>query len=155
MSGSTANDGAGLSRRAFAGLGAAAGVTAAMTVLPAVPAVAGPTRTTLLPLRAPRPRALAAPDAGLTYAQLDGFAFVNDSIGTPGEERIYQDNTGVQPVTANTRMSAALPIPTGSTIYQLNVAYQGGPIMEIWKRSLTTPVPFAPAFQKAAPTTGG
>jgi hypothetical protein len=155
MSEATPNErGHTMSRRTFAGLGVAAGATAAVAALPAVPALAGPPRVTPLVAGASRPQALGAPNPALTYMTLDAFAFFNDST-TGSNQRVYQDNTGVQPLNANERLSASLPIPSGSAIFQLNVAYQGEPIMEIWTRSMTTPVPYGPAFQKTAPLGGG
>jgi hypothetical protein len=145
-------NGAGLSRRAFAGLGAAAGATVAVAALPGVPAVAGPPAVTPAPEVALRPEALGAVNPALAYATLDAFAFFNDSTS---QTRIYQDATGVQPAMPNTRLSASLPIPSGSTIFQLNVAYQGQPIMEIWKRSMVKPMPYAPVFQESVPASGG
>jgi hypothetical protein len=143
-----------MSRRTFAGLGAAAGATAAIAGLQAVPALAGPPRVTPFVAGASAPLALGTPNPALTYMTLDAFAFFNDST-TGTNQRVYQDVTGVQPLNANERLSASLPIPSGSTIFQLNVAYQGQPIMEIWKRSMTTPVPYAPAFQQTVPAGGG
>jgi hypothetical protein len=155
MSESTADErGHVMSRRAFAGLGAVAGATAAMAAFPAVPALAGPPTVTPYVAGGLRPEALGTPNPALTYMTLDAFAFFNDST-TGTNQRVYQDNTGVQPLIANTRLSASLPIPTGSAISQLNVAYQGQPIMEIWKRSMTTPVPFGPIFQQSVPLGGG
>ena len=58
-------------------------------------------------------------------------------------------------MTANQRLSASLSLPPGSAIFQLNVAYQGQPIMEIWQRSMTTPTPYAPAFQQSPPAGSG
>jgi hypothetical protein len=141
------------SRRTFAGLGVAAGATAAVAALPGV-ALAGPARVTPITAAGLTPSALGVANPALTYLALDAFAFFNDST-TAGNARIYQDITGVQPLTVNTRLSAALPIPTGSSIHQLNVAYQGQPIMEIWKRSMTTPVPYGPVFQQTVPAGGG
>lgn len=140
-----------MSRRAFA---AAAGATTAIAALPGVPALAGPPSVTPIANGDFEPEALGTVNPALTYVMLDAFAFFNDStFGT--NTRVYQDITGVQPLNANERLSAALPIPCGSTIYQLNVAYQGQPIMEIWKRSMTTPTPYAPVFQQTVPAGGG
>ena len=139
-----------MSRRAFA---AAFGATAAIAALPGIPAVAAPPSVTPITSDV-EPDALGAVNPALTYLMLDAFAFFNDStFGNTG--RIYQDVTGVQPDIAANRLSAALPIPCGSVIYQLNVAYQGQPIMEIWKRSMTAPTPFGPTFQQTTPAGGG
>jgi hypothetical protein len=144
-----------LSRRTFAGLSAAAGATAAIATLPGVPAVAGPPTITPLAAGTLRPEALGTLNPALTYMTLDAFAFFNDST-TEMHQRVYQDTTGVNPLTFPERLSASLPIPTGSTIFQLNVAYQHAPIMEIWKRSLANPnPPFAPSFQQTVPLGAG
>jgi hypothetical protein len=134
-----------MSRRAFA---AAFGATAAIAALPGVPAVAGPPTVTPIEPDADQPDALGLVNPALTYVMLDAFAFFPDN---PATGRIYQDITGVQPSQVNTRLSAALPIPCGSTIYQINVAYQVQPIMEIWKRSMTSPTPYGPVFQANPP----
>jgi hypothetical protein len=151
MSDETTSERATLSRRAFAGLGVAAGATAAIATVTGVPALAGPPRITPIATGASLPQALGPVNPALTYMPIDAFAFLTDTLAP----RVYQDITGVQPLTPPARMSASLPIPTGSTIFQLNVAYQGQPIMEIWKRSMTTPVPYAPAFQQTVPAGGG
>jgi hypothetical protein len=140
-----------MSRRAFA---AAAGATAAFATLPGVPVLAGPPTVTPIGGGAVSAEALGAVDPGLTYLMLDAFAFLNDSTFPP-HTRVYKDITGVQPLNPNERLSAALPIPCGSTIYQLNIAYQGRPIIEIWKRSLTTPTPYSPSFQQTVPAGPG
>jgi hypothetical protein len=154
MSDETTNERGLLSRRAFA---AAAGAATAIAALPGVPAVAGPTAITPITTDTSDEfgtQALGAVNPALTYVMLDAFAFFNDSTnGT--NTRIYQDITGVQPLLANERLSAALPIPCGSTIHQLNVAYQGQPILEIWKRSMTAPTPYAPVFQQTVPAGSG
>jgi len=140
-----------MSRRAFA---AAAGAATAIAALPGVPALAGPPRETPVAGGEFEAQALGGVNPALTYVMLDAFAFFNESTsGT--STRLYQDVTGVQPSVANQRLGAALPIPCGSTIYQLNVAYQGQPIMEIWKRSMTTPTPYNPSFQQTVPAGGG
>jgi hypothetical protein len=143
-------DGGRISRRAFAGLGAAAGATVAVAALPGVPAVAGP--PPVAPAASLHPEELGKANPALTYATLDAFAFFPDG---KAEQRIYQDITGVQPATANTRLSASLPVPSGSTIFQLNVAYQGQPLMEIWKRSMVDPTMYSPLFQQTVPMSAG
>src|SRR6266508_915313 len=154
MSEQTSNEHGGMSRRTFTGLGAAAGVTAAISVLPGVPALAGPPRVTPLASGELAQKALGPVNPALTYPTLDAFAFFNDST-IPPNARVYQDITGVQPLNPSERLSASLPIPGGSTIFQLNVAYQGQPIMEIWKRSMVTPTPYGPSFQQTVPAGGG
>jgi len=156
MSQEIANERVTISRRAFAGLGAAAGAAAAVAALPGMPAAHASTRSATLVGAQTSPSALGAVNPALTYLPLDAFAFETDAtFDGGGNGRVYQDNTGVQPITPARRMSASLPVPTGSTIHQLNVAYQGSPIMEIWKRSMVTPVPYAPAFQQTAVVGGG
>jgi hypothetical protein len=160
MSQEPADTRGGLSRRAFTGLGLAAGATAAaVAALPGVPALAGPPTVTPVAAGALQPDALGAANPALTYLTLDAFAFFNDSTIitplNPAGQRVYQDATGVQPLAPNDRLSASLPIPSGSSIFQLNVAYQQQPIVEIWKRSMVTPVPYAPVFQQSVPMGSG
>jgi hypothetical protein len=159
MSHDSAGTAGGLTRRAFTGLGLAAGATAAVAALPGVPALAGPPSVTPITAGALKPDALGAPNPALTYLTLDAFAFFNDSTViapmSAANQRVYQDATGVQPDAANERLSASLPIPSGSTIFQLNIAYQQQPIIEIWKRSLASPTPYAPVFQQSVPMGSG
>ena len=143
----TSNRRALISRRTFGGLGVVAGAAAAVASLPGA---AGAATATSSLLSTAQPQALGPADPSLTYLSLDAFAFFTDST-IDAQGRIYQDATGVQPSVVNTRLSAALPIPVGSTIHQLNVAYQQQPIMEIWKRSMVTPMPYAPVFQQSVP----
>src|SRR3954454_19270394 len=145
-----------ISRRTFAGLGAAAGAAAAGGALPGVPAAFARTRSAAVVGDEVSPSALGPVNPALTYLPLDAFAFETDAtFDGGGNGRVYQDITGVQPITPARHMSASLPIPAGSTLHQLNVAYQGSPIMEIWKRSMVTPVPYAPAFQQTTVVGGG
>jgi len=156
MSEEIANERVTISRRAFAGLGAAAGAAAAVAALPGMPAAFAGTRSAAFVGAHMSPSALGPVNPALTYLGLDAFAFESDStFDGAGNGRVYQDTTGVQPITPARRMNASLPIPAGSTIYQLNVAYQGSPIMEIWKRSMVMPVPYAPAFQQTTVVGGG
>jgi len=156
MSEEIANERVTISRRAFAGLGAAAGAAAAVAALPGMPAAFAGSRPATLVGAQVSPSALGPVNPALTYLPLDAFAFETDStFDGGGNGRVYQDLTGVQPITPARRMSAALPIPAGSTIHQLNVAYQGSPIMEIWKRSMVTPAPYAPTFQQTTVVGGG
>jgi hypothetical protein len=156
MSEETTNERAGMSRRTFAGLGAAAGAAAAVATLPGMPAAfAGGRSATVVGAQA-SPSALGAVNPALTYLPLDAFAFETDAtFDGAGNGRVYQELTGVQPITPARYMNASLPVPAGSIIHQLNVAYQGSPIMEIRKRSMLTPVPYAPAFQQTTVVGGG
>jgi hypothetical protein len=87
---------------------------------------------------------------------LDAFAFDTDAPGINASHgRYYSDLTGAGALSPPDRLSASLPIPTGSVIYQINVAYQGEPILEIWKRSLASPASFAPSFQQSLPSGSG
>lgn len=138
---------AGISRRDLAALGLTAGAAAAAAIgLPGtVAAAAFPSGFA--------PEAFSSLSSGLTYLGVDAFAFFPDD--DTSSTRYYADNTGEGAVTANRRLSAALPLPAGSTIYELHIAYQGQPIVEIWKRNLVTPVPYSPAFQQTVPAGGG
>ncbi|MGB8861546.1 MAG: hypothetical protein WCC60_19985 [Ilumatobacteraceae bacterium] len=142
-----------MSRRRFAALGLAAGAGAALAGASTAHAAAvGAPLPQLLGNN--RPEALLPPNPALTYVGLDAFAFFTD-YSSGGHDRYYADVTGVGSVVAGDRLSAPLSIPSGSIIRQINVAYQGEPILEIWKRSMATPVPYAPSFQQTLPAGGG
>jgi len=83
------------------------------------------------------PEAISPAITGLTYLGLDAFAF--DVAGTnTTQRRIYQTITGVQPLTPPAEIFASLPVPAGSVIKQVNVAYQGQPIVTVMRRPLGT-----------------
>lgn len=91
------------------------------------------------------PQTLGAKRAGLTYLQLDGTAFFP---GFLGDGRVYQEITGVQPVTAARSIFAPLALPVGSVVHQLNVAYVNSPVITIRRRSMTAPNPPTAEFQQ-------
>jgi hypothetical protein len=79
---------------------------------------------------------LAAPVDGLIYLPVDAFAF--DIAGTSNTAyRLYQEITGMQPQPAGTFIYAPLPIPVGSVVKQLNVYYQGQPVVNVKRRDFT------------------
>ncbi len=95
------------------------------------------------PLSAP----LTAPVDGLAYITLDAFAFdVADTAAA--SYRLYQQITGMQPQPAPGEIYAAIPIPIGSVIKQVNVGYQGAPSVAIVRRELTG------AYTDLTPITG-
>jgi len=128
------------SRRTLLGAAAVAG-GAGLVGLPGI--------TRAAPAMPGFPEDLAATIPGLTYISLDAFAF--DVAGTsPTAYRIYQDIAGTQPEPAERYINAALPLPIGSTIRQINVGYIGTPIVSVLRRSLdgtrsdlVTPTPLA------------
>ncbi|MCU1390705.1 MAG: hypothetical protein JWL72_4043 [Ilumatobacteraceae bacterium] len=145
------SDGAGISRRTFTGVAAGA---AAFASLPGVTAAAEPVVSP--DVGQLQPEALLPQDPSLTYMPLDAFAFDTDAPGTNATHaRYYADATGAGALSTPDRLNASLPIPTGSVIHQINVAYQGTPILEIWKRPLATPVPYLNPFQVSLPAGGG
>lgn len=92
------------------------------------------------------PEALAATIPGLVYLPLDAYAFdVASTSGTP--RRLYQEVTGMQPEPSSDYIVASLPIPIGSMIKQINVAYQGQPIISITRRT------FGSTFTEIVPGT--
>lgn len=121
----------------FSGVNAAAGA-------PPIAAVAGPSEV-------PTELALGARIPGLTYLQLDGTAFFP---GFLGDGRVYQEITGVQPLTAARSMFAPLALPAGSVVRQINVAYVNSPIVTIRRRSMTAPNPPAVEFQQTTVSGG-
>ena len=137
----------GISRRNALGLGLAVGTAAA---------IAGPNalRNELVSAAPLAPQALGAPIAGARYLGIDAYAFWPDAAG----DRVYQDLTGSQPITANRRIWAPLPIPAGSIVVQLSASYQGQPIMEISRRPMFSgQVATAPTqvFQQSMPISPG
>jgi hypothetical protein len=124
-----------VSRRALLGAGAIAGA-AAFTIL--------------LGEESPAEAALGAELPGLTYIGIDAQAF----WPTKAQDRIYQDITGSQPLSAPDRIWAPLSLPAGSVVKQLSASYVGQPIMEINERLMFSGTPAtAPTqvFQKAFP----
>jgi hypothetical protein len=118
-----------MSRRSLLGnLTVAAGAVGLATISGAgsVSAAGGP----------PSGEALLDPTvAGLTYLPIDAVAF--DVAGLNGaQRRIYQEVTGVQPLTAPDEIFASLPLPVGAVLKQINIAYQGTPVFRIIKRAL-------------------
>lgn len=139
-----------LSRRALIGGAAALGGAGLISLAGASSVSAAPAL----------PEALAAPLPGLTYIGLDAFAF--DVTGGLGAHRLYQDETGVQPqnpAPPPTRlMVAPLPIPIGSVVRQINIAYQTQPSVGIIRRELgsgtpTAIVPTTPLAAGSGPST--
>ncbi len=144
------NERTGLSRRDMVlGIGAIAGATAAFGSLPGTAASAAP-----LASGAPRPEVLGTIKPFLSYVGIDALAFDTYAFG-PGNERFYEELTGMNALTPPDRLAAPLSIPAGSVIQQLNVAYQGQPILEIFRRQLATPVPALMPFQQTLAAGGG
>ena len=118
-----------LSRRGLiAGLGALAGATA-VTTFPSV-AMAAPHAAS-----GDQTEALGAVRAGLTYLPIDAFDFSADN-GT----EYTQDPSGTGVATIPAVIGVSLPLPSGSVIRQLNIAYQNVPSVSIVKRSLASPM---------------
>jgi hypothetical protein len=127
----------GMSRRSvLLGLGAVAGAAAAAGGLSGQARAASPVAGVAAGTAAGVPEALSAPVPGLTYVALDAQQF----WPTVASQRIYQDTTGSQG-SPGQRIWSGLSLPAGSTIHQINVGYQGQPILEINKRPLTQPFP--------------
>jgi hypothetical protein len=143
----------GVSRRSvLLGLGAAAGAAAAMTAMPA--------RVNAAPSGSPAwspgvPQAVAAPISGLTYLGVDAEQFFPS--GNPSN-RLYENSTGTKLVSSGT-LHAALPLPAGSVLYQVNTGYQGAPVLTIYKRTLQQPPnstgPEQVFLQTVTPSPGG
>lgn len=135
-----------LAGAAALGLGSTAGVASAAAVQ------AVPLRGVAPEL--PRPELLGAVNPALTYLPFDALAFFTSLSG--GVEGRYSDDTsGTGSLTPNRRLSVSLPLPVGSVIRQLNVAYQGQPIIEIHRRNLNTPNPPVVLLQQTLVAGGG
>jgi hypothetical protein len=133
-----------LSRRALIGGLTAAGAfgLAASGALPGGIAHAAPGDQT---------EALDPTVAGLVYTTFDAAAFF------PGNgSRVYQESpaTGTQPLSPPTHILAAMPIPVGAVIRQINVSFQGQPIISIARRDFTTGA-FVPVTDLFNTTAGG
>ncbi|MCU1391612.1 MAG: hypothetical protein JWM34_40 [Ilumatobacteraceae bacterium] len=142
-------------RNVLLGLGAVAGAAAGAGLLTSQTfATSAPARLSL-PSAVPHAEVLGAQIPGLTYIAIDAQQFMT---AIPSQ-RLYQDMTGAQPVGASdNRIWAGLPIPAGSIVAQINVAYQGQPTIEITRRKLTTTgSPLAPpqAFSKQVSASPG
>lgn len=133
-----------LTRRTFAGLGIAAGA-AAVVGFPEVPAVAGAPSVT--PMVVPRPEAFGSLNPALTYMQLDALAFFTYDLT---QERYFTDANGMQSKNSGYYLAAPIPIPCGSTIYQLNISFRAAPICEIRVRDHSAATVATP-FQQALP----
>lgn len=139
-------EGDGVSRRNLivGGLGAVAGVSALVSSLPGGSiAVAQPFHPASL-----RPEALGAALPALTYIGIDALAFFTESQ-SPANGRYFANLTGTGSVSGSDNLIAPLCLPAGSVIHQINVAYQGQPILEIYKRSMLTPNPPAQFIAKS------
>jgi hypothetical protein len=116
-----------LSRRTLIGALTAAGAFGAV----AATGVAGPVHAA-----APgdQTEALDPTVSGLVYVPIDAFAFdTAQAAATP--YRLYQQVTGMQPSSAPGYVQASLPIPIGSVVKQINVSFQGQPIVSIDRRN--------------------
>ncbi|MCU1359344.1 MAG: hypothetical protein JWN99_633 [Ilumatobacteraceae bacterium] len=146
MSHDEQHDAGAVSRRGLIGAAAALGAGAVVAL--------GATPVSARPIGVPRPEVLGTMNSALTYLPIDGLAFFTYS--TAGNDtRIYQDATGVQPATFNTRIATSLPLPVGSVIRQLNIAYQGQPIVEITRRDMVAPNPPTMQIQQSLAAGGG
>lgn len=117
----------------IAGLGAVAGGGAALLHAGQASAGAPPVLAA-----APETNVLSAPNAALTYLSLDAMAF---DVFEQSDVRLYQALTGMGLQTAPGWIGANLPLAVGSVVRQINVAFQGQPILFIRKRPLTAPNP--------------
>src|SRR5262245_12305758 len=133
-----------LTRRTFAGLGIAAGA-AAVVGFPEVPVLAEQPSDTPLDV----PDSFGATNSLLSYMQIDALAF---DTYEPNEPRYFQEATGVQATNSGHYLAAPIPIPSGSTIYQVNISYRSAPFCEIRLRDLVTVTPFTTPFQQSPPT---
>lgn len=109
--------------------GAAAVVAGAGTGV----AMTGATNAGAPPLRAPDLSALNPAVAGLTYIGFDGLDFFPNAP----EDRYVDNLSGIGKVNGSGYLNAGLALPVGSVIRQINVAYQGTPIVDIGIRDLT------------------
>jgi hypothetical protein len=93
---------------------------------------------------APHADALTPAVAGLQYIALDEVEFWPDGNYNGGQDpRVIDTLSGVgiafTGVNNAGQLSANIPLPTGAVIRQINVAYQGTPIVNVYGRALTNP----------------
>jgi len=137
----------GVSRRnLMIGLGAIAGATAALGALPGSPVAAAGAETATTTARSPLPEVLGATKPFLTYLGIDALAFHTDTPDSPTSGRYFENLTGTGALMPNDQLSAPLPLPAGSIIQQINIAYQGQPILQIFRRPLAAPNPIQQPF---------
>lgn len=103
----------------------------------------------------PQTEALDPAVTGLAYVSLDTLAFFTDTT-VGGQARVYQESpaTGVQPLTVPAYVFAALPVPVGAVVRQINVSVQGQPIVSIAERDFVTGA-LTPVTDLFTPTAGG
>ncbi len=82
------------------------------------------------------PAAIDPAITGLTYATLDATGF----FPAAGGGRYSDDTSGTGVLTPPAVLFAPLSLPTGAVIRQVNVAYQGTPMLSIVARPLDTPM---------------
>jgi hypothetical protein len=93
---------------------------------------------------APRPEVLGASVAGLQYMALDATDFWPDGNYNGGQDPRHIDTltgAGVSFVGPNNaaQLAASIPLPAGSVIRQISIAYQGTPIINVYAKPLATP----------------
>jgi hypothetical protein len=135
-----------LTRRTFAGLGIAAGAAAATGFAEVPRVLASPSVT---PMTVPPTEAFGTINPALTYVQIDALAF---NVFDFGESRFFTDSTGVQSTNSGHYLAAPIPIPVGSTIFQVDISYRSQPVCEIRLRDHITVTPFATPFQQTPPS---
>jgi hypothetical protein len=142
-------------RNLLLGIGAVAGAAAGAGLLTGETFAASSPARAAFPASHPHPEVLGAAIPGLTYIAIDAQSFFTSDL----TKRFYQDIGGSQPVgVPDNRIWAGLPLPAGSTIYQISIGYMGTPIVEISRRKITQPsTATAPtqAFQQTAPASPG
>ncbi len=100
----------------------------------------------------PRVETIGAAIANLTYINIDAFTFQSESTGVG---TYYDQMTGRGVLAPPGRVYAPLALPVGSVVRQLNIAYQGTPIVEINRRQFSAPATVTQMFQQTTTSTGG
>lgn len=81
---------------------------------------------------------LDPPVAGLTYAQIDAYAFFNAETVAPNG-RLVDNLTGANPLPPPGTLVTPLPVPSSAAMRQINLSYLGTPTVQIWRRPLADP----------------
>lgn len=140
----------GLSRRdLMTGLGVGAGAGLVIAAGLPLTAAAAPSRN--VPAWLAFPKDFSPAISNLTYLGIDGSAFHTYAY-TPNGRRL-DETSGAGILTDSQRLATPLLLPVGSVIRQINIAYLGTPIVEVFKRDLTTDTQsWNPSeFQQTAP----
>jgi hypothetical protein len=108
----------------------------------------------------PHPEVLAPSVAGLQYIGLDATDFWPDGNYNGGQDpRVIDILSGVGVAFGGgnnaAQLAASIPLPAGSVIRQISVAYQGTPIINVYAKALVSPVTLGQYISSGLAAGGG